>query len=123
MRYVYLELRKPAHVFRTSGFNIRIERITVHDACHIHGIVGALRGSASLQFGNFIFVAGTHHDAATRHRCSQNPSVDRGPSALAPALSDVLSDNTRLSETQFRFVPRRKNMTRIFPHGRKMESR
>jgi hypothetical protein len=48
MRYIYVERSKPADFFRASGIEIRAERIAVHDACHIHGIVGPFGGSASL---------------------------------------------------------------------------
>jgi hypothetical protein len=121
MRYVYVERPKPADFFRASGIKIRAEHIAVHDACHIHGIVGPFGGSASLQFGVFISDAGTHHDAATRHHHAEIPSVGRFQSHQHRAMNGTPNDdNMSFIETQLRFVTKQKSSARLFQRGLEM---
>ncbi len=121
MRHVYVERQEPADFFRASGIKIRAEHIAVHDACHIHGIVGPFGGSASLQFGVFILDAGTHHDAATRQHYAEIPSDDRVEPYEQRRVNGTLNDdNMGFGETQFRFFTKQKSSARLFQRGLKM---
>ena len=93
MRYVYVERPKPADFFRASEIKIRAEHLAMHDACHIHGIVGPFGGSASLQFGDLISDAGTHHDAATRHQHAEIPADDRVQPHQQRKVNGTLNDD------------------------------